>query len=84
MKHLQNPPRRPQLAIARDDAAYARAHDDIAEANRRIIAAAWEAAKVAPVASGSGCPECGSGNVNIFDIEGRRSYACRDCGATWR
>ena len=81
MKLLQNPPRRPQLDIARDDAAYAQAHREIAEANRRIIAAAWEAAQV--TASASDCPECNSSDVMIFDIEGKRSYVCRTCGTRW-
>lgn len=66
MKILQNPPRRPQLDVARDDAAYARAHQEIAEANQAIIAAAWDAARVtaSKVAASADappiCPDCGA------------------------
>lgn len=81
MKHLHNPPRRPKLDIARDDAAYEQAHQDIADANQAIIRAAWDAAQV--TASASDCPDCGSGDVMVFDIEGKRSYVCRSCGTRW-
>lgn len=81
MKQLINPPLRPPLDRARDDAAYTQAHAEIDEANRAIIAAVWDAAQA--VAMDGGCPACGSTLVTVFDIEERRTCVCRSCGERW-
>lgn len=60
MKMLKNPPRRPNIDHARDDASYTRAHKRISAANRRIISAAWDAAHVSASADASTTrPDCG-------------------------